>query len=54
MGLESLAEVDAESLSECEHDQKRRLLSATAGSGAKRHRYVATPRGEKITRHGSG
>ena len=29
-----------------------RPLSATTGSGGKRHRDSATPRGEKITRHG--
>ena len=29
-----------------------RPLSATARSGGKRHRNAATPRGEKITRHG--
>ena len=29
-----------------------RRSSATAGSGGKRHRDAATPRGEKITRHG--
>ena len=30
-----------------------RRSSATAGSGGKRHLNAATPRGEKITRHGS-
>ena len=41
-----------QSMSTIRSSMTSRRLSATARSGSKRHRNAATPRGEKITRHG--
>ena len=43
-----------QSLSTIKSSMTSRLLSATPGSGGKRHRNTATPRGEKITRQRCG
>ena len=42
----------SQSMSTIKSSMTSRRLSATAGSGGKRHRNAATPRGEKITMHG--
>ena len=41
-----------QSMSTIKGSTTSRRLSVTAGSGGKRHRNAATPREEKITRHG--